>query len=205
MNAKNKGNMVLGGVPRLNLLPPSHFEKIKTGQTVSSVLVWIILAVVIAMAGIALMWFYQNQRAEELARVQTENTTLQAERDNYPDVIELRRKLGEISVVEGAIPQNIDYALVLTEIYDRLPEEADIESLALVTIGSGEATQLMVTSVISTPVFISSADYADAFNDVSGFVRFEFQRSEERTETYEHTLVLFFDSASYPIEEGAAQ
>ncbi|MGB3414976.1 MAG: hypothetical protein WBA28_09715 [Microbacteriaceae bacterium] len=198
-----ESGIVLGGSPKLNLLPPSHFEKIKTSSAISSVFVWVILAVVVAMLAIGAAWFFQNQKAEQLASLQQQNSVLEAERNNYPEVMEARKKLSEIALVQEAIPAPYDYAKLLTSIQASLPEAAEMVTTNVFLSEVSLPEQLIVNIELDTTAFVDAADYLAKLGQIDGFVRLEFNRAELVDPPYKNTLAVYFDAEAYLIAGGS--
>lgn len=127
MIASNKqGEVVLGGSPRLNLLPTAQ-QPTRGARQGTALLSILLITALIAGAGVAAAWFFSDQKAQELQAIEAETTRLQTEIDALSAVSEISREAVQIRVAKREMGTFIDAPALLSDLAALLPEGAYIE------------------------------------------------------------------------------
>jgi hypothetical protein len=182
MSAKADARLVLGGEPRVQLLPPEVGLREKArGMRRMSVL--LLILVVVAVAAACVYSFFTNAQAQAtLLSTQGESTTFIAEQAKYADVTRVSGLVDSIQTAEkNGASTEVLWANVMDAIWPSVPVGASISSATLTArapwdpvlqpTGALRGPRVATFSLkITSPKVLDATTLARALTTVPGFM-----------------------------------
>ena len=176
---KNNQRLIVGGVPRADLLPPEIKQDKVAGRQRSNLIAGLILVVflvAVAYGGSAFLAIGANA---SLVAEQQRSADLLAEQAEYSEVRELQAQLSaaQASLLVASAAE-VDWSPLLSDYYATLPAGSTVQSLG-VTLVTGSTAQVVsplyeagvveIIAVVETPTVPDSAAWLSRLNTLPGF------------------------------------
>jgi hypothetical protein len=176
---KNNQRLIVGGVPRADLLPPEIKQDKVAGRQRSNLIAGLILVVflvAVAYGGSAFLAIGANA---SLVAEQQRSADLLAEQAEYSEVRQLQAQLSaaQASLLVASAAE-VDWSPLLSDYYATLPAGSTVQSLG-VTLITGSTAQVVsplyetgvveIIAVVETPTVPDSAAWLSRLNTLPGF------------------------------------
>lgn len=177
--AKKDNGLVLGGVPRADLLPPEiHQDEVAKRQrrNMVAVLVLVVFLVAVAYGAVSVQALAANA---ELTAAEDRGNALLQEQAEYSDVRQTQSQLAAAdNNLKAASALEVDWAPVLGGLQSRLPADATITSVttSLTALTGASSSPLYengvwsIELVIQAPTPTDAAAFRDSLETMPGFL-----------------------------------
>jgi Tfp pilus assembly protein PilN len=125
-----KAVLVIGGMPRVDLLPPEIHKERAAGATRRRLLIGLVGVVLIAIAGTAASTVLATQAQTQLADEQSRTASLLAEQSKYLEVRSVQAQVGLVQAAQQvAVSTEIDWKAYLNAVQATLPKSVTIDTV----------------------------------------------------------------------------
>jgi len=138
---KNSQRLVVGGVPRADLLPPEIKQDKVAGRQRSNLIAGLVLVVFLVVVAYGISTFLAIGANASLEAAQKRSSELLAEQAEYSEVRELQAQLSaaESSLLVASSPE-VDWSPFLTDFYATLPAGSIIQTVTVTPPGTLAST-----------------------------------------------------------------
>lgn len=201
MSRKEEPTMVIGAMPRADLLPIAVKEAIKRRPIVRRLIALVALVLVLTLAGVAGATFLSLAAQQALANEQARSEQLLAQQLEFADARAVAGEVEEaIAARQAATQAEIDWNALIVEIRQTLPPGLILQSIGgqTQTVGQDEEAPLRQDSVASFRITANSPTVPDVetwlanLESVPGFAGIAPPVSVSGSESATYTVTLEF-------------
>lgn len=203
------GELVIGGEPRVDLLPPEVVVAARERRARRGVLWLVLIVVVIAAAATVLGYLYHQQKQDALSQLQSQNAEVVAQQGKYASARTVLNQVDQASTAQYlGTSTEVNWKSYFTQITGMLPAGASVTALNAQTgtlsgpIASNSAALIgpyvaSIAVTVSAPDQNSVAQLLDSLATLPGFVSAAPGAIAQQGSGIQTTVTVYLSDAAY--------